>query len=200
MTTPPKLALSKTRQLFPVQRTWSPGETPSQDELDANLRDALNFLLSPPRCSVTVTNSQVISTGGRPVAYTWDTEELDTDEMWSSSAPTRITFNTPGLYSVKARLRYAYKAAAVGTMYQLGVAKNAGGLWPLVGQPNRLMEDTRPASNNSSRSSSLWCYGLFQFAADEYIEFFTEQNSGADYNPQAGDGLSGVDVRWVASS
>lgn len=191
--------LSLSQQLLPVQRTWAAGETPSEGELDLNIRDAINFLLSPPRVSLALGSPPDIQVGPPTVqVLPWDTEYIDTDDMWDSSDPTKVHFNTPGLYVVRAYLRYPYIAPS-GVTYQLGIGKNTGGQWSsLQTAPSRIAEDTRPASKDVNRSTSLWVSTTYPFQAGDYIEAFTAQTTANSYAPQAT--LNGLDVRWVGLS
>lgn len=191
-------ALSASKQVLPVQRTWAAGETPSEGELDLNIRDAVNFLLSPPRVSLACGSPQDIQVGPPTFqVFGWDTEIIDTDEMWDSADPTKVHINTPGLYAVRAYLRYPYISPS-GVSYGLALGRNTGGQWPSNNYPNRLADDTRSASKDSGRMTSLWISILYPFQAGEYIEVFTAQTTGNSRTPDKL--LNGFDVRWVALS
>lgn len=184
---------------LPVQRTWAAQETPSQSELNLNIRDAVSFLLSPPRVSLGAGSTQQVSTSSAPIleVFGWDTEIIDTDDMWDPSDPTKIHINTPGLYVVRTYLRYPYQSPS-GVSYALGLGRNTAGKWPFQNYPNRLADDTRPASTDGARRTSLWITVTYPFAAGDYIEVFTGQTSGADYAPN--NQLNGFSARWVALS
>lgn len=191
-------ALSQSRQVLPVQRTWAAGETPSEGELDLNIRDAVNFLLSPPRVSLSCGSPQDIQVGPPAFqAFAWDTEIIDTDEMWDSADPTKVRINTPGLYAVRAYLRYPY-LTPTGVSYGLGLGRNTGGQWPSNNYPNRIADDTRSASKDAGRMTSLWITTLYPFQAGEYVEVFTAQTTTSSRTPDKQ--LNGFDVRWVALS
>jgi hypothetical protein len=84
----------------PVPRTWISGELVVSSFMNG-LRDALNFLLSPP-CWVLKQNTvgQSVAAGtDTPVA--WDTEDIDSDNVHSTVTNTsRVTPQTPGWYQI----------------------------------------------------------------------------------------------------
>jgi hypothetical protein len=62
---------------------------------------ACTFLMNKPIARVhDVTGGQSIpAAGNTPIIF--DTKDFDTDGMWSSSAPTQLTIQTPGYYHVR---------------------------------------------------------------------------------------------------
>lgn len=83
----------------PNQRTWTNGDTVDATMLNANVRDAVNFLLAPPAALLRQTVAQSIGTTG--TAVTFDTEDYDNDGGHSTvTNTTRYTAVTPGWYRV----------------------------------------------------------------------------------------------------
>ncbi|MFF1469148.1 hypothetical protein [Streptomyces mirabilis] len=199
MTTPAHLPNSYLNRPFPVQKTWNAGETVAAGDLDANIRDAVNYMLAPPRCIVYCANPQQAQ-GGTPVAFSLDTALTNTDGMWTPQNPSVITFNTPGVYKIAAYLHYPYQSGT-GIEFHLGFAQNAGGLWPVVGAPNRLCEDTRQASGNSAFGSSIWISGIYPFNQGDYVQLFTTQTFATSaIAPAGGQFGSQVTARWVSTN
>lgn len=197
MTTPTGPGARQT--LFPVQRSWSSSTVVGADEANQNIRDAIGFLLSPPRCIVYCANPQQFNSGNPPQPYALDTVLVDTGNMWNSSFPSRIYMPLPGVFQVKATIHYPYTATA-NTSFQLGVALNSNGVWPTSGSPQRIVEDTRPATNNAAFGTSLSVRGAYPFVQGDYIEIFTEQTTGSAFAPAGGQFASQVSVRWRSPS
>lgn len=62
----------------------------------------LDYLANPPHVSVR-RDASFNLTNAANTTITWDVEEEDTDNMWAATPnPTRITFNTAGVYVVTA--------------------------------------------------------------------------------------------------
>lgn len=198
VTTPAHLPNSYLNRPFPVQRTWQQSEVVSADLLNSNIRDAIGYLLAPPRCIIYAANPASVPTQGTPTVFSWDTQLTNTDSMWNAQAPTKITFNTPGVYQIRGYLHYPY-VSGTGVEFHIGFASNAGGLWPVAGSPNRLCEDTRQASGNNSLGSSIWIGGLFPFNQGDYIEMFTAQTSPGGLAPAGGQFGSQLTARWVST-
>ena len=198
VTTPVNLPTSYLNRPFPVQKTWNAQETVPAGDLDANVRDAVNYMLAPPRCTVYCANRAQI-TSATPAAFALDTVLTSTDNMWTSQNPSVITFQTPGVYKIAAYLHYPYQSGA-NIEFHLGFAQNAGGLWPVAGAPNRLCEDTRQASGNASFGTSIWISGIYPFNRGDYVQLFTAQTYTSAIAPQGGQFGSQVAARWISTN
>jgi hypothetical protein len=91
----------------PIPKTWDYEEHPTSTEFNTEIRDYLNFLLSPPRCSLYKISAQNIAASTYvPIAFAG--ENFDTDSMHVTSSPdyTKITINTPGIYLLCGRISY----------------------------------------------------------------------------------------------
>jgi hypothetical protein len=80
-------------------RSWSAGETVTSTILNTHVRDNLNAIVSPPYAFVRATTATALNSSGW-TAIAFNTEVADTDNMWVSSAATRMTINTAGLYLI----------------------------------------------------------------------------------------------------
>lgn len=95
----------------PVEITWVTGQIVTAAQLNANLRDAINFLISRPLLVVRKTAGQNI-TGTTWTAVTWDTEDKDNDGMHSTVTNTsRATAVTQGWYSHQVTMDWAASAS-----------------------------------------------------------------------------------------
>ena len=72
------------------------------------------FLAKPPSCSLLRTTELSQAAGGGWRSIAWQSEQWDTDTMWSSTAATRIDINTPGKYEVQALITWTTNASAQG--------------------------------------------------------------------------------------
>lgn len=200
-------ALSRFRQLLPVQRTWARLDTVSGDELNQNVRDATNFLLSPPRAHVTMLNQdQTIQpysqTGGTLQILQFDTVEWDTDQMWDSSTPSRFYFNTPGLYKWRIYLHFGIPQTP--GVFQAGIARLSGGLWPfnstgpgLLGP--KLYEDTRQGVQTNLAGTTCYLEGFYNSASqDDYIEAFAGCTHSSSFAQQVN--YASFQIRYVAEA
>lgn len=176
-------ALSRFRQMLPVQRTWSQFEIPSVDELNQDIRDAQNFLLSPPRVHLQMVNqAQTLTTvigssaAGGFAPMTFDTVLRDTDDMWDSNFASRINFNTPGLY--KWRLYMHVSANTTAGCLHIGLGRVSDGIFPLnaafPGLSNaKIIEDTRQGVQDSIGGGTAYIEGHYLTnGQDDYLEAF----------------------------
>src|SRR5690606_30094922 len=88
--------------------TWSPNTVPTAAQFNTEIRDAVNFLLSPKRALVrrTTTNQDI-----PPQTWTrltgWNVEDADTDTIHSSSDP-QLVAKTAGRYLVFLSIRWEW--------------------------------------------------------------------------------------------
>lgn len=58
-------------------------------------KDNVNNLIVPPCARVTVNATEALTSG---TALSWDVESYDTDGIWTSGTPKRLTVQTDGIY------------------------------------------------------------------------------------------------------
>ena len=174
-------ALSRFKQYLPIQRTWQPQDTVSADELNQNVRDAVNFLLSPPRSHITMNNiSQTVQavqqTGPGMTPITFDTLVLDSDNMWDANVPSRLNINTPGLY--KYRLYVHWQPNNNNGCSFIGLARGSGGIWPdnanvsQITSP-KVSEDNQQWLKSATVGVSNFMEGYYQSTdQNDYLEAF----------------------------
>lgn len=129
------------------------------------VRDNILFLANPPACRATHNTTQSL-TDNVEASVTFNTESYDTDGMFAGGAPTRITFATAGIYTVKfggevvAAADYAsyYVYPRLNGTTQIGVGTSTPALVGSVG---------------------LWlAFSIdYKFAAADYVEARINQNN-----------------------
>lgn len=84
------------------------------------------FLMNKPIARVhDVTGGQTIPTVGN-TSIIFDTEDFDTDGMWSSSTPTQLTVQTPGYYHVRFGVNLAPGVSNAWALVTTGINNPAG--------------------------------------------------------------------------
>jgi len=170
----------------PTTDTVSVGEKITAANYNTYTRDAVAFLIAPPRTSVYQTATTTCTTG---VATTilFDTETYDTDTMHSTSSNTgRITATTTGLYTVYAQVCMASNATGTRT---LALVKNGA------------------TTIANARLQSVIATNAYvdlevdvQLTATDYVEVTMTQTSGGNLATVAGLGNTWFQARWVANS
>jgi hypothetical protein len=94
-----------------------------------NLAYCCTFLLTKPIAMVyDSAGGQSIATGPAYTTISWGSKYFDTDGMWTSSAPTVLTVQTPGWYKVRWGLTVGSTVlATTGSVYSMSGANNPGG-------------------------------------------------------------------------
>lgn len=164
----------------PSPRTWVDNEIPPYSTWNTELYDTLNFLLNPPMVKLYASVAQAQASGSW-VIITWDFEEVDTDNMHSSTVnPTRIIPKTAGWY----------KGWVTGSWVNLNTSADTTGR-RLVGVGKNtttpgtvfIRRDSRPglASGQNTILKGLKFSTYFNGTTD-YINVHTFQDSGSSVN------------------
>lgn len=166
---------------IPTPRTWTTGEVVTDVELDREVRDAINFLLSPPRAVLTVSSAPWSIPTGSPAnsINTWDTTLSNSDSMWSPSKPSRLTANTPGRYQLAIYIHFPANGATATTNVHTGIALNSNGVaWASATQ---LGEDARPGITPNPAPFSTSSFFIFEtyLNVGDYVEAYAWQNTGS---------------------
>jgi hypothetical protein len=181
----------------PATQTWLAGEKVTAAKLIAATKTPLDFLMNPPRCSVAYKTGDIatdIIATSTATLIPFGTEGWDTDSMHSTTTnPSRVVFNTVGLYQVSVFARFAFNATGY---RQLNVRLNAGGN---VSQGNTLTTFAQPAAPTTSTSISR-TFDLNVTTAGDYIELFLTQSSGGNLVVDNGERVTGFHVRWVGTN
>lgn len=184
----------------PVPRTWTTGEVVTDAELNKEVRDAISFLLSPPRAVVTVLGAPFnIATGNSTGPITaWDTVLSNGDTMWSPSKPSRLTANTPGRYQLAIYIHFPYSSGSPTGDLHVGLALNSNGAaW---GSATQLEEDSRPGSTSARLGTS--CSLIFEqfLNTGDYIEAHAWQYTGGTLSITNTQFTCQFSALWVSSS
>lgn len=113
--------------------------------------------VSRPVSTPVANNSEV------PITFT--VENFDTDTMWGTSTPTRITFTTAGVYSIQGNC--VWEENTVGRRYSL--IRSMGST--ILSQSDA---NVSTANGVATHHHSV----LYSATASEYIELFVLQSSG----------------------
>ena len=172
----------------PTTQTIAVGEKNLAAEYNSFIRDAMSFLLNPPRCQLYQTATTNMSTSGTASVILFDTEQYDTDSMHSTSSNTsRITCNAAGLYVVEATLGFAANATG---FRRLDLRKN-GGATPFAAVSHAAAP---------TLSTGVSVTAEVQLSVGDYIEMFGTQTSGGALASVAAIAWTSFSARWVANS
>ena len=171
---------------IPPLTTWSVGELPTSAILNSRIRDAINFLKSPPLAIFRKTANQNTSSGTW-TAINWDVEDVDTDGGHSNvTNNTRYTAQTAGWYLVTGQIHWTANATG---FRELRFRKN--------GSNTDLYGWNVMRANDSSEAADIQSVAYVFLAVNDYVEVQALQSSGgtlATFN----DGQDcRFEVRWV---
>lgn len=172
--------------IVPVQVTWTTGQIVTAAQLNANVRDAINFLLAPPMAMMRQSVAQSIANRVWS-AINLDVEELDRDNAHSTASFTsRYSCNTPGWYHNDSTIGIAANATGMRAlhMYVNGGAKPGRATWS--------------AANGSEFSTGVTASGSYYLNTADFAEVYTYQSSGVALNTTT-DALCAMTLRWVSN-
>lgn len=175
----------------PVEITWVTGQVVTAAQLNANVRDAVNFLLSPPICQVRQTVAQSIPNNTN-TAVLLDAEDIDNDGMHSTITNTsRLTAATTGRYAVGGGGTFASNTTGVRlASYAVNGTEVPG---------TRVI--AAPVGSSTQTDMADRAMSVFLNAGD-YLEMLLYQNSGGALNtsvsPASEDPL--LLARWIGTS
>lgn len=176
----------------PSQGTAAVGDKITASLWNDDVRDAVNFLISPPRCKVYKTANQSVATTTW-TAVTWNAETFDTDTMHDNTTNAqRITFTTAGTYQITLNVMWANNGS--GTRY-LNIEKNG----TTYGSGTEVVTSFATAPIGSTHNG-INVNVMATFAANDYIIAFVNQTSGGALNLSGtSDAHSSFAALWVAS-
>lgn len=167
----------------PNPKTYAVGETLTATTMNQEVRDAMNFLLNPPRANVYHSTTQSHATSGQYQIVQFDSEFYDSDTMHDPvTNNSRITIKTAGLYLVMGQIYWAGNTTGM-----RGVSIRGNGA-------NALAYDFRASTNTLIQQVSLERY----FDVNDYIELNAYQSSGAALIINGGANGSFMSARWVS--
>lgn len=127
---------------------------------------AAGVFSNTPGCRITNTAGTSITNATDTVIPYAGTERFDTDSMHEGvTNPSRITFNTPGIYTVGATVDYATNTTGQRELY---IRLNGA----------TVLSTAAANGSESARDGVVNVNMVYQFNAGDYIEFVTRQTSG----------------------
>jgi hypothetical protein len=162
---------------IPVEITWTTGQVVTAAQLNSNLRDAVNFLLSWPVCELRQTVAQSVA-NNTDTPLSMDAEEIDTDNMHSTVTNTsRVTAQTAGRFQLSG-----------GTSYASNTTGRRAASYRLNGAP---MLGTQAAITAAGATADVQPTGrtlTTYLNVGDYVELVAYQDSGGSLNTQVTTG------------
>ena len=177
----------------PSQGTVAVGDKITASLWNDDVRDAVNFLISPPRCKLYRTAHVSIATGTW-TAVAWQAETFDTDTMHDNTTNSqRITFTTAGTYQITLNAMWASNASGARS---LAIEKNGT---TTQGSGTEVVTSFSTAPIGSTHNG-INVNVMATFAANDYIIAFVNQTSGGALNLSGtSDAHSSFAALWVAT-
>lgn len=177
----------------PSQGTVAVGDKITASLWNDDVRDAVNFLISPPRCKLYRTANASLTTATW-TAVQWTGETFDTDTMHDNTTNnTRITFTTAGTYQIVFNALFAASSAGA---RQITIEKN--GTTTQGSGTAQLESFTVPSANATNSGHAVTV--IAEFAAADYITVFVQQTSGGALNLLGTSAAyTSVTARWIAT-
>lgn len=165
------------------------GDKLSAAAFDAGVRDALNFLLDPPRCEVAMTANTALA-NNTAALVTWDSEITDNDSMHSTvSNQSRIVIQTAGRYTFNIATNLA---AGTATTYTVNLRQNSAGA---VGSGTSVRAWSYGAAGGSPRQFTT-SFTRYQSVVGDYLELFVTISPAGSLDGGIGVLGTGMQVIW----
>ena len=177
----------------PVPRTWVAGETETASIFNGDVRDNMNFILSPPRCFAYKSVAETLTNGAWEL-LNLESELYDSHGAHSNSTNTgRVTAPESGVYSVTAQVRFSANATnsrLIQVRMNDTTANGTGG--------TRLALVSVQAASGGDVTTIGTTFDA-QLSATDWIGLFAQQNSGVStIDAVAGSGETFLSFRWVS--
>lgn len=168
----------------PSQRTWSVSDLVTAAEMNANVRDAINFVINPPMFIGHQATPQSIGSGSF-VNVALDTNDLDTYSGHSTTVNNTQYFSQlAGIYSVTCSSGWA----AAANRRLMNTASGAGAT--LLGTGTQV-----EIPNNNTGTVSLLSVCYFRLPVSAWVQMQVQQISGGSLNL----GSASMTVEWIHS-
>lgn len=166
---------------FHANSTPTPNQIPV---LDGTGKLPSSVLSSQPACQVYHNANQSVPHDASGATLAFNSEDIDTDSMHNPvTNNSRITINTPGLYLVGYKIRYAGIAGGERTIQIFKNGSTARGSFS-------------EAAPNGTAPISVECELLMQLAANDFLECVAYQTSGGALNV-LGDSSDETSIFWA---
>ena len=170
----------------PSQRTWSVGDIVTAAMMDANVRDAVNFLAQPPLFVGYQGTAQSIG------ANTWTAISLDSSRYDTYSGHSNTVNNS----------QYVIQAAGIYFMFgMVALATSATGSRYAAFYVGGSANTALPASsmNAASVPNEQYALGLINLSVGNYVELRTYTTAAVSTNVTPAGQQSMVGLWWVHS-
>jgi hypothetical protein len=183
--------------IIPNPRTWGATEQVTAAKLNADWRDSLNFLLTPPHCVLRKSAAQFFSSSVA-ANITWDIEDVDTDNGHNNAVNnTRYTAQTAGWYFYICTI--SWYPMQDGGMREIVLMKNGNNALRQGRSDDFPEMDTTFGSSRNFEVSCSTTQGFVNLAVADYIEIQAFQDSGVTLETGQGppSGLNDDSCRWM---
>jgi hypothetical protein len=176
--------------IVPAEITFVAGTVLTAAQLNSNLRDAVNFIITPPMAILRQTAAQTFGTSGTWAALLFDTEDLDRDGMHSTVTNTsRATAVTAGYYDCHGISVWAANATG-----GRGAALAVNGT-RVAGRGAMIQACATPVTPAALTSASVY------LNVGDFAEIHAVQYSGGSLNTAIGSDLApSFTLRWVSTA
>jgi hypothetical protein len=150
---------------IPSAYTWTVGELVTAAKMNAYLRDAVNFLLSPPYATLTHSTTQSFTTG-TAAAVLFNSEVADTDNGHSTSSNTsRYTAQTAGMWKLDASTPWT---------------SNGTGTRALSARTNGSTDNNATSMAAAAGTTAVPVSDRLNMSVGDYVEVVALQSSGGN--------------------
>jgi len=165
-------------------RSWVAGETVTSTVMNTHVRDNLNAIVSPPYAYIRATTAT--SVGGSGYAnISFNTEVFDTNGLYTSASPTRLTIATAGLYMLAGGYSLALTAGTLATAH---FSVN-GGLLPHSG--------TSVICGATAQNAALSLTCLYRLSVGDYVELASYSTRTAVNSLTSSGDMAFMQARWM---
>lgn len=175
----------------PNEITYSAGSVLTAAQLNTNLRDAINFVITNrPILEVRQTSVQSIS-GATSTAINFDAEDIDNDGMHSTSSNTsRATAQTAGRYRVGGGISWAGNGAG---------RRNCQ--WAINGAVQNGVDAGIAAGGNTNALPVAARSMTLHLNVGDYLELLGFQDCGGSLNTAVTTSQQpGMSVEWIGTT
>lgn len=156
----------------------------------AHLIDNIKFLHGPPTVRVRRAAAQSIASGSWE-EISFDTEDWDTDTMWSSTAATKLFARTAGKYQIAVRGTFA--ASTAGRTRAIGARKNSTSSTPDIAV--HVHDYDIPSGSLPVQSAA----DMVSLTTGQYVQVCMVHDVGVNHNTDTNYGGVVASLLWVSS-
>lgn len=173
---------------LPAPRTWTVGELLSAVKMNTDVRDGLNFLLSPPLAVLRLTADVSIANNSL-TNVSWNSEAIDRDGGHDNATnPIRYTAQTAGWYEISGNANFGNSSTGIRVMF-------------LHDQGGTNISGNVASGNSAGMPSDLSTSKTHFLNVGDFFTMTVYQNSGGALNLWATPApQSQMAARWVSKA